>query len=74
MDIFLGKGPTLFCTRGRVNTSQTNQVKRNIINNNGNNRNTPKKSAETNPRTLTNQKSAPALRGNNPIKPNNNEK
>ena len=39
-----------------------------------NNRNNSKKSAETNPRTLTNQKSTPALRGNNPIKSNKNIK
>ena len=74
LDIFLGKGPTLFCTRGRVNTSQINQVKRNTRNINENNRNTQKKPAETNPRTLANQKSTSSLWGNNPIKPNKNIK
>ena len=61
LDILLGKGPTLFFSRGRVvNTSQINQVKRNNNeNNNENNRNTPKKPTETNQRTLTNPKSTP---------------
>ena len=75
LDILFGKGPTLFCSRGRVvNTSQINQVKRNIRNNNENNRNILKTEAETNPRTLAYQKSTPVLRGNNPIKPNKNIK
>ena len=62
LDIFQGKGPTLFSCRGRVvNNSQINQVKRNTRNINENNRNTQKKPAETNPRTLANQKSTSSL-------------
>ena len=62
-------------TRGKaVTTSQTNQVTRNTRNNNENNRNAPNKPTAANPRSLQNQKSTPALRGNNPIKPNKNLK
>ena len=72
LSILLGKGPTLFFSRGRVvNTSQINQVKRNS---NENKLKYSKKAAETNPRTLANPKSTPALRGNNHIKPNKNVK